>query len=874
MSLFVQNMMACLNHIFKPIGQQIWRSRLVRSLILALAAVFCIVVTQVQAAETVRLQYREVVFEMPLTELEAFIDTGTPSDDLQEFFSDTNQDPAMIQDYLTRSVDYGRTSLIPREFGLIMVNKVIGEPLQRENDFEPLKQAFRGAIADDDQFTILELAQNYPGTSVRISLNQLVPVYRDINLLLTRISPVLQIAEDLLPELVCDCDVATSESDLTTTLAQSKNTAQETATETATRAIAFSSASSSAMKSLLQDDTLYASTATPLELAQTDTSELPDKNLVITFGPMRRSLSLAELVTFVETGELPSGWSFFLNIANVSPDDLRLAFQQELQVDAQFLDRTLNSLLGEYMLYQVGQIVHTRSRIANIQALRSAMVLSALDDNRLSFLELLARFPTDQMYIDAVKLMGWSGQISQVSDSVDNFSDTVVSLEDWLITLQISLAQQRCDCDASPIPPTPINSLQVSSDRRAEFLPANWQPVPAHREDRGNVKVVWLQGTPYEMGYQHGQLLHDEIASLGEDALTLIRFAGRGLALANLSEYRSYPYAEQECRGMADSAGDIGMSFEACMVLAYGDVYQEVFGYTLPQELFWEGCSQFVATGDATVDGYLYHGSTVDNGSPIDYIINNPIVFVRQPNDGLPHVFVTYPGVVWPNSGLNVASISMGLDTALPSSADDLSFTGASNVQLMSQILQGATTFDEAVDFMVSQPRVRPNIIMTTDGKSRQAGVFEFTGNDFAVRSLQDNDILYATNHFLLEEMYEKQAPPNSSSISRFERYEQLLEPDGRDSVYGSIDPRVMTQVLRDRTDPNTLQASPFEIFDDNASPGGNGSLRQAIFDPQRLHIWVAAGRPPVPENPFVCLSLEELLEFPGATPCPSAQFD
>ncbi|MCZ7582905.1 MAG: hypothetical protein M5R36_05955 [Deltaproteobacteria bacterium] len=39
-----------------------------------------------------------------------------------------------------------------------------------------------------------------------------------------------------------------------------------------------------------------------------------------------------------------------------------------------------------------------------------------------------------------------------------------------------------------------------------------WQPVAPHREDRGAWHVVWLAGNAYEMGYQHGELMHDEIA--------------------------------------------------------------------------------------------------------------------------------------------------------------------------------------------------------------------------------------------------------------------------------------------------------------------------------------------------------------------------
>lgn len=866
-----------MRNVLKIVSRWFTRSLLLRSLFLSLTAVFIVFVTQAQAAQTVILQYYDQRYETGLGELKSFAQSGTPSPELQQFFDTTEQDAATVQEYLNREVPFGRSPFIPTEFGLIVMNKAVGDPVRRESNLDALSEAFEKSIKRDDAFSTLELVENYPESSVRVSLDQLVPVYRDIDLLLTRIGPVLNIAEKLLPELVCDCDKAAT---LPTVQPETAVIATPDASN-ARRTVAYTKVNT-LMKSLLADEALAAPGSAPdsapdsapektLALAQAST--VPDKNLVVTLGPFQSSISLAELTTFVETGRLPAAWRFYFNIAGVNADDLRSALTQEVSADLLFLDKTLNSLLGEYALYQVGQIVHTRTRRTNIQALRSALVLSAAEDNKITFLEFLENYPVQQLYFDGGKLVSLGQQVKRLG-TVGNTDGGSVTLEDWFIGLQASLADQVCTCDAPPDNPTMISPLKISSDRLTEFLPPNWQPVPAHKEKRGNINVVWLQGTPYDMGYQHGQLLRDEIASLGDTTLGILRFAGRGLALANVSKGRSFPYAAEECRGMADAAGNIGMTYEACMVLAYGDVYQDAFGYTLPQVLLWEGCSQFVATNEASRDGYLYHGSTVDSGTPIDYIINNPVVFVRQPNDGLPHAFVTYPGVVWPNSGLNVAGITLGLDTALAASTDELSFTGASNVQLMAQVLQGATTFDEVIDYFASQPRVRPNIIMTTDGKSKQAGVMEFTGQNFAVRPLQDNGVLYTTNHFALPEMYDKQASPNDSSLLRFKRYEQLLEPDGLATLYGEVDPQAMTQILRDRTNPETLTPSPFTVFDDNASPGGNGAHRQATFDPGRLHLWVAAGPPPVPENPFVCFSLKELLNFPDATPCSSPQIN
>lgn len=406
---------------------------------------------------------------------------------------------------------------------------------------------------------------------------------------------------------------------------------------------------------------------------------------------------------------------------------------------------------------------------------------------------------------------------------------------------------------------------------------ANGPSVPSHRADRGNIKVVWLQGTPYEMGYQHGSLLHDEIASMGREIINGLDIASRGLGLARLARRRMPAEIAEECRGLAAATADLGMTADSCLTLAFGDVFQEFFTTTLPGLLFNEGCAQFAAAAAATADGRLYHGGTLDNDNrPIDYWINNSTVFIRQPNNGIPHVFIGVPGMLWPNSGLNDQGISIALDTAHPESVRDLDLDrGGSNVQLMGEILRSARSLDDAIEIFATHPRMRANLIMVTDGKAKRAGVFELLGNTFALRELDENGLVYMTNHFVSPELRGRdQQPPEESSLRRYRRFEQLLEPAGISTRYGEIDPEVMVEIMRDRTNPDTFEVSPLSVYDDDASPGGNGSLRQVTFDPERKLFWVAAGQPPVPENPFVCFSLDELLNRPNATLCPAPAID
>lgn len=835
-------------------------------LLLGITISFLILTNQVQAAETVQLQDRDRRMPISLADLQVFAADQAPSPDLQKFLQDANQDPAEVKQWLTTKITPPQlTQKIPPDFVLLQLNKILGDPSGRES-LEPLRTAFAKA-EQDNSFSVLEVLENYPKSEMRLEISRLGQTYTDVNLLVTRIEPVLQVAEALLPELVCGCNVTPAAAGS----GSSQGAIAYSQTRDALKALLPVNASDSSKPDSSPDNSGLDNSGLDNSLTALEPSSSPalaNKSLVFQFGPFGRSIAMTDLTRFAETGEISRGWRFFFNVAGVDAGAVQAALNQEVSVSLRSLDRTLNSLLGEFLLYQVGQIVQTPSNTANIQALRSASVLSATD-NRLSLLEILQQYPTRQVHVNGLQLARL-GQNATRFQARGGGRAAVISLEDWLVQLQASEAETLCTCDSQAV--TPPTAPTISAAQVAQFLPANWQPVAPHREDRGIIKVVWLQGTPYDMGYQHGQYLHDEIATLGSDVLGALRFAGRGLALGQLAAGRSFPDIVEECRGLTAATQDIGMTNDACLVLAYGDVYQEVFANTLPSVLFWEGCSQWVATGEATKDGRLYHGSTLDNDQkPIDYIMNNPVVFVRQPNDGLPHVFITYPGVVWPNWGLNVAGITLGLDSAHPNSSAQLAFQGGSDVQIMGQILKTATSFAEARQIMETQPRVRANLIMMADGKSKEAGVFEVTGSYLGVRELQENGVLYTTNHFALEEMFEKQRfPVSQSSLTRFDRFSQLMEPEGSHSHYGTIDPAVMAKIGRDRVNPHTLEAAPFEVFDDDASPGGNGSLRQGIYDPDHLLLWVAAGSPPVPENPFVCFSLGEMLNFPDAAPCPS----
>lgn len=163
------------------------------------------------------------------------------------------------------------------------------------------------------------------------------------------------------------------------------------------------------------------------------------ERLYFTYGPLGRSFSIEDLRTFAETGQPTRQIRWYLNLVNAEPEDFRRVLTKPIPVSRRLINRIAYSLPGEFALFQLGEVIHTKSRRANIQALRAALVLSVSDDNRLSILEFLENYPTQGVYIDGVVL---ARVARNVKDVVEDIEPVVVAVEEVLGDL-------ICDCNSN-----------------------------------------------------------------------------------------------------------------------------------------------------------------------------------------------------------------------------------------------------------------------------------------------------------------------------------------------------------------------------------------------------------------------------------------
>ncbi len=396
-----------------------------------------------------------------------------------------------------------------------------------------------------------------------------------------------------------------------------------------------------------------------------------------------------------------------------------------------------------------------------------------------------------------------------------------------------------------------------------------------HRETRGNVTVLWLKGTPYEMGVQHGELMATELAQ----GVAFLESSELGL-LQTLFEYygfdedarkQSYDMIREECEGMADGADVEGWTADVCMGLAYGEVVLDHFTLGILQ------CSQFVAAGPAVAaaDGELIHGRNLD-WDAIDYLLDYPVVIVRHPDGKIPYVSIGFPGNVGTYNGINAAGISVASNEN--ESNGDIDRTGRPSIQTQNVILAEYDNLDDIMAMMEGLDRMSAENIVVADGNAGRAAFYQLTASHFGKDELGEDGVAWITNHYTHPDMVKwgiEYKEADASTLVREMRLRQLLDPaETETTLHGTIDVPTAVSILRDRYNPLTMVESPKDTFDDNGSIATNGAIYSIVFMPKRGHFWLAAGNPPVPRNAYVGFSLAELFGWDDTDAPNPAQVD
>jgi hypothetical protein len=230
-------------------------------------------------------------------------------------------------------------------------------------------------------------------------------------------------------------------------------------------------------------------------------------------------------------------------------------------------------------------------------------------------------------------------------------------------------------------------------------------------ETRGDVSVLHLNGSYYEMGYQHGMLLDERIAIAMRAQLDAFESHGYSyddiLAVWHVMQpYLPGCYLE-EIRGMADGSS---LSFEQVAVL---NTMPALFNHMI-------SCCEMSLWGNATVSGDLYHVRSFDwsldvmdpeTGTPLQDTL---VVMVRDPASAHASLYPEFAGNIGCWSGFNEHGIAIGEDTCL---TNDTTFHGISAFFRMRMVLDRADDAGMAVDIMTGNRTCGWNFVLSDAGR-------------------------------------------------------------------------------------------------------------------------------------------------------------
>lgn len=129
------------------------------------------------------------------------------------------------------------------------------------------------------------------------------------------------------------------------------------------------------------------------------------ETITLRYGPLGGALPVTDLVTWADRGELSDDLETYLILSQQRPDRVRQILTQRVTMPPALLDRALASSQGAILLEQLSQVLQGPKRTDNNQNLRRALMAAAENDGQISLLELLQKYPTQNVDLRVDRLV-------------------------------------------------------------------------------------------------------------------------------------------------------------------------------------------------------------------------------------------------------------------------------------------------------------------------------------------------------------------------------------------------------------------------------------------------------------------------------------
>jgi hypothetical protein len=380
------------------------------------------------------------------------------------------------------------------------------------------------------------------------------------------------------------------------------------------------------------------------------------------------------------------------------------------------------------------------------------------------------------------------------------------------VTLALALAGwaagawlvKRSTAQPPPIPAGDaiMAAKPVSRDGKV-WLGQSWV---SHRQ---GLLVVRLKGSPFDMGYAHGVLLQDQMHTLENAFLQMIRgYVPRHWVMEALKDYVIFRNRHLSDYVPMNYRLEIFGTSLGCPDIhpEEGPFYNRLLNYHAAHDVSYmmidnplisrAGCTAFAAWGGAAEQGHLVSGRNFD-WEAAEAFGRDRVVIMCEPDGGIPFISLAWAGMAGVVSGMNRAGVSVTINGA-PSSLPRETATPVAIVAR--EVLERAHNLAEAMEIVRGAKVFVSTIWLVGSRADGKFVVVEKTPLSTEMREA-NGDSMVCANHFetssLEEDARNQKYLREATSVSRQKRMEELLHTN-----HGAITPALAAEFLRDRKLP------------------------------------------------------------------------
>jgi len=333
--------------------------------------------------------------------------------------------------------------------------------------------------------------------------------------------------------------------------------------------------------------------------------------------------------------------------------------------------------------------------------------------------------------------------------------------------------------------------------------------------EREGLTVIYLKGSPFEIGYADGVLMQGKMHTLENGFLEMIHgYVPQHWFMELLKNYVIYRNRHLSDFVPLEYRTEIYATTLGCPDIhpEEGDFYNRLLNYHAAHDVSYmmidnpfiaarAGCTAFGAWGGATANGHLITGRNFD-WEAAEVFSRDRVVEMCEPDGGIPFISLSWAGMAGVVSGMNRAGVSVtvnGAPSELPSS------TATPVAMVAREIMEQAHNLDEALKTLRDAQVFVSTIWLVGSRADGKFVVVEKTPTATNVRAAVADSIVCA-NHFKTPGL--KDDPRNTNymveatSISREARLTELLH-----AAHGTLNISEAVNILRDRDLPGGIFA-------------------------------------------------------------------